>query len=156
MFKTVIGGCQTVISCCMPRKIIRLLSCSMLLKAGPLNILRPGLGEAFYYTLGLLLHGNLDIGPRKKKSWPRALEKKRRALPRKKNMGAAKKLCSWLLRGTLHILIVFNTFTFEVLWCIISKIYRHRKTTAICLTAIVSELCCCRLCWYDKVVRSSG
>ena len=92
-----------------------LLSCSTLLKAGPLNILRPGLTPAFNYTLGLLLHGNLDIGPRKKKSWPRALEKKRRALPRKKNMGAAKKLCSWLLRGTLHILIVFNTFTFEVL-----------------------------------------
>ena len=42
-------------------------------------------------------------------------KKKRRALPRKKNMGAAKKFCSWLLRGTLHILIVFNTFTFEVL-----------------------------------------
>ena len=131
------------------------ISCSTLLKAGPLNILRPGLTPAFNYTLGLLLHGNLDIGPRKNNR-DQELSKKKGAPSRgKKNMGAAKKLCSWLLWGTLHILIVFNTFTFEVLWRIISKIYRHRKTTAICLTAIVSELCCCRLCWYDKVVRSS-
>ena len=95
--------------------------------------------------------------PEKKKR-DQELSKKKGAPSRgKKNMGAAKKLCGWLLWSTLHILIVFNTFTFEVLWRIISKIYRHRKTTAICLTAIVSDLCCCRLfCWYDKVVRSSG
>jgi len=51
-----------------------------------------------------------------KKNRDQELSKKKGAPSRgKKNMGAAKKLCSWLLWGTLHILIVFNTFTFEVL-----------------------------------------